>query len=37
MLCGGTGKVELVGRVEGDDGRKNGTDHDGGTVDAGCF
>ena len=37
MLCGGTGKVESVGRVEWDDGRTDGTDHDGGTVDADYF
>ena len=29
MLCGGTRKTELVGRVEGPHGRNGGTNHDG--------
>ena len=37
MLCGGTGKVESVGRVKGHDGRGDEADHVGGTVNADCL
>lgn len=36
VLCGGTRKVESVGRVKRADGGKDGTDHDGRSVNRDC-